>query len=426
VTTTDSAQAPATNVVHSAERVSARSPAAVRAERRAWLILWVAFATFCALAISVGKFVVDYVSTAQVDQLAVVSNARGRVLVVAPGSVEQTVLNRSELGVGTVIALDRDTASTIDLEMFDESHVKVMSGASVELARMEIGRFIKQQRLLLDQSLGVVQYASVGPIDVDLPGNGTAHIAPKSDVTIWIDENGQTTQVLVYDGEARIDSGGQSLTVPRDKRTTIVDGRIQQLDDRAKTLLANGDFSRQDDGWQRHDVPSNPLIDVNGQRFWVSGPEIAGRTVPALRVVRENSRQEHGETGLIRNMNNLDVSGFRHLWVKAMVKVDAASLSGGGYLGSEYPMMLRMTYEGPRAGSEPGPWAIGFYVANPESRPVPPGRAELWPLGQWKPYEVDLMDTDPDNIPYRLREFSVMGQGHNYDAQVAAIEIVGE
>jgi hypothetical protein len=57
---------------------------------------------------------------------------------------------------------------------------------------------------------------------------------------------------------------------------------------------------------------------------------------------------------------------------------------------------------------------------------VPPGRAEYWPVGQWKQYEVDLMDTDPDNIPYRLREFSVLGQGHNYDAQVAAIEIVGE
>src|SRR5262249_53414448 len=161
-------------------RATVRSPAAVRAERRAWLILWVAFATFCALAFSVGKFVVDFVSTAQVDQLAVVSNTRGRVLVVAPGSVEQTVLSRSEVAVGTVIALDRDTASTIDLEMFDESHVKVMSGASVELARMEVGRFIKQQRLLLDQSVGVVQYTSVGPIDVDLPANGTAHIAPKS------------------------------------------------------------------------------------------------------------------------------------------------------------------------------------------------------------------------------------------------------
>ena len=365
--TTDSAQAQATNVVHPTERVSARSPAAVRAERRAWLILWVAFATFCALAFSVGKFVVDYVSTAQVDQLAVVSNTRGRVLVVAPGSAEQTVLNRTELGVGTVIALDRDTASTIDLLMFDDSHIKVMSGASVELARMDVGRFIKQQRLELDQSVGVVQYTSVGPIEVDLPNNGTAHLAPKSDVTIWIDESGQTTQVLVYDGEARIDSGGQSLTVPRDKRTTVVDGRIQQLDDRAKILLPNGDFSRQDDGWQRHDVPSNPLIDVNGQRFWATGPEIDRTRRAALRVVRENSRQEHGETGLIRDLDNLDVSGFRHLWIKAMVRVDSASLSGGGYIGSEYPMMLRMTYEGPREGSEPGPWAIGFYVANPET-----------------------------------------------------------
>ena len=62
-------------------------------------LVWIA--TFCALAFSVGKFVVDYVSTAQVDQLAVVSNARGRVLVVPPGSAEQTVLTRSELGVGT-------------------------------------------------------------------------------------------------------------------------------------------------------------------------------------------------------------------------------------------------------------------------------------------------------------------------------------
>ena len=62
------------------------------------------------------------------------------------------------------------------------------------------------------------------------------------------------------------------------------------------------------------------------------------------------------------------------------------------------------------------------------------GGGERYPLNLGKgvvessagQYEVDLMDTDPDNIPYRLREFSVLGQGHNYDAQVAAIEIVGE
>jgi len=426
VTTTDSAQAPPAKVVHSAGRATVRSGALVRAERRAWLILWLAFATFCVLAFSAGKFVVDYVSTAQVDQLAVVTNSRGRVLVVAPGSAEQTVLTRSELGVGTLVALDRETASSVELELFDESRLKIQAGANVELSRMDVGRFIKQQRLELDQSAGVVQYAGVGPIDVQLPDNGVAHLAARSDATIWIDESGQLTQVLVYDGEVRIDSGGQSLTVPRDKRVSVLEGRIQNLEERAKTLLPNGDFARQDDGWQRHDVPSNPVLDVNGQRFWVTGPELDGRSLPALRVLRENSRQEHGETGLIRSMEGLDVSGFRHLWLKALVRVDYASLSGGGYIGSEYPMMLRMTYEGPRAGSEPGPWAIGFYIANPENRPVPPGKAEFWPAGEWKQYEVDLMDTDPDNVPYQLREFSVMGQGHNYDARVANIQLVGE
>ncbi len=89
-------------------------------------------------------------------------------------------------------------------------------------------------------------------------------------------------------------------------------------------------------------------------------------------------------------------------------------------------MMLQMSYEGPVEGSEAGPWAIGFYTANPESRPTPPGRAERWPGGVWQEYTVDLMNTDADKVPYRLREFSVMGQGHNYDARVAGIELIGD
>jgi len=407
-----------------AERLGVRSPAAVRAERRAWLILWLAFLTFCVLAFSLVKFVVDYVTTAQVDQSAVVTATRGRVFVVTPGSAEQTVLSRNELGVGTVVILDRDTASSAALQLFDQTTVKLQAGASLELDRMEIGRFIKQQRLLLDQTSGVVQYTTSGPIDVTTPNNGAAHLAAHSDATVWIDGAGNTT-VLVYDGEVRVEAAGQSVTIPRDKRGTIVDGRLGALEDRAKQLLPNGDFADKDEGWQRHDLPSNPLLDVNGQRFWVPGPQINERQLPALRVLRENSRLEHGETGLIRNLN-VDVSGYRHLWLSAWIRVDYASLSGGGYVGSEYPMMLRMKYEGPIEGSQPGPWSVGFYVANPDNRPVPQGFAELWPAGEWQQYHIDLMNTDLQNVPYRLGEFSVMGQGHNFDARVAGIELVGE
>jgi len=49
-----------------------------------------------------------------------------------------------------------------------------------------------------------------------------------------------------------------------------------------------------------------------------------------------------------------------------------------------------------------------------------------WPQGEWKEYSVDLMDTEPSYVPYRLIEFAVMGQGHSYDARIANISLVGD
>ena len=49
-----------------------------------------------------------------------------------------------------------------------------------------------------------------------------------------------------------------------------------------------------------------------------------------------------------------------------------------------------------------------------------------WPQSEWKQYRVDLMDTEPSNVPYRLLEFAVMGQGHSYDARVADISLIGD
>jgi len=138
--------------------------------------------------------------------------------------------------------------------------------------------------------------------------------------------------------------------------------------------------------------------------------------------VRVSRNLEHGETGL-KQMLDRDVSGFRHLWLRAWVRVDYADLSGGGTLGSEYPMMLQMKYEGPVEGSNI-PWSIGMYYAT--DRPVPEGVAQQVPQGEWQPYEVDLMGTETSNVPYRLLEFAVMGQGHSYDARIADISLVGD
>jgi hypothetical protein len=141
-----------------------------------------------------------------------------------------------------------------------------------------------------------------------------------------------------------------------------------------------------------------------------------------MRIVRESQAQAHGETGL-KQVLDLDVRGFRKLYLEAWVRVDRASLSGGGQLGSEYPMMLRLYYEGPIGGSRPN-WVNGFYAANPENRPVID--AEQVPAGEWVRYFVDLKDQEASRQPYRLLEFDVLGQGHTYEAWIADVRLIGE
>jgi hypothetical protein len=402
-----------------ASDLAVRSPAAVRAARRAWLILWLALATFCVLLGSAIKYATEYVSTAAIDLPAQIETVRGHVFVQRPGGTT-TLLSSPQIAEGALLIAERDSdAATASIRLFDQSRVTVQTGAQLELSRMQVGRFINQHAVLLRQLAGPVRYETVGPVDVQAP-NGLVHLGGRGDVTLWID--GAQTRVLVYEGEARLEASGASVVVSRDQQATIgADRRISELGPRATQLLNNGDFVQHDDGWIKHDVPNGPL-DVNGLRFWVSGPDDAARSLPALRIVRESVRMEHGETGLKRPLN-LNVSGFRHLWLQAWVRVDGASLSGGGQLGSEYPMMLVMHYEGPLPDSRPD-WTHGFYTSNPENRPV--RDAEQWSAGTWKQYRVDLMDTEPSRLPYRLLDLQVMGQGHSYDARIADIQLIGE
>jgi hypothetical protein len=343
------------------------------------------------------------------------------VVVVSPGVADQALLgSRSELGVGTVISADRTSTSAAELQLFDRSSLKVMAGATLALTRMEVGRFINQHSIAFDQSSGAVQYQTVGPIEVRVP-TGLVQLGANGDYTIWIE--GEHSRVLVYAGEARVAGAGTTLVLSERQRGELDRLGQVRVEARSMQLVPNGSFANRAEGWQPHDHP-NSALDVNGARFWVSGPDELGPTSNALRVVRETSKKEHGQTGLIQALDR-DVSGFRHLFLRAWVRVDYAELSGGGQMGFEYPMMLRVVYNGPAESSE-YPWVVGFYYANPENRPVPPRTALMWPQGTWQQYEVDLKDTDEPNIPYQLRELAVMGQGHSYDARIAGIELVGD
>lgn len=390
----------------------------MRAERRAWLIIWLAFATFCALIFAGFKFTLEYVSTANVDQTAVVTGTRGQVVLSLPGSSEKTLLGaRSDLAVGTVLWVDRTTSA--ELQLFDDTNVKLLGGSTLALTRMEVGRFINQHAVVLTQTSGPVQYATAEePLNVQLDA-AMVQLAAHGDYTVWLD--GDNTRIMVYAGEARVTpNNAMAISVPQSHRLEMSAGGQPVVADRLQVpLLGFTDFSQHERGWQAIDVTSNQ--DVNGVRSWVSGPD--DNTV-ALRMTRQSVKQEHGETGLAQPLD-VNVSGFRHLWLQAWVRVDYANLSGGGTFGFEYPTMFRIKYEGPAEGSYI-PWSVGMYYANPENRTIPQNTAVLWPQGEWKLYRQDLMDADASNMPYRLLEFAVMAQGHSYDASVAGISLTGE
>ena len=186
----------------------------------------------------------------------------------------------------------------------------------------------------------------------------------------------------------------------------------------SENLLKNGDFVRQFQGWTMLDKGEPGRPDIGGLRQLVD-ETIAGRQVQALRISRNTDKDTHNETGIMQEINR-DVSAYRNVAVTGWVKVSQASLSGGGYLGSEYPVMFRVNYTDDKGG-RPG-WTHGFYYANPELRPTENG--EIISQGEWYPFLSRLTDL-PDR-PITIRSIEILSAGHDFDATVADIRIIAE
>ena len=92
--------------------------------------------------------------------------------------------------------------------------------------------------------------------------------------------------MLVYAGEARVAGSGTPVVISERQRGEIDRLGQVRVESRAMSLLPNGAFVNRADGWQPHDHP-NSAIDVNGARFWVSGPDELGAPECAARGARD-------------------------------------------------------------------------------------------------------------------------------------------
>jgi hypothetical protein len=192
-----------------------------------------------------------------------------------------------------------------------------------------------------------------------------------------------------------------------------------------QNLIENGDFVEP--------LPTGWLTDTVVLDSAVAAPHVGvvedgGRRAARL-VRREADDGTHTEVSIQQTLDQ-DVRDFAELVVSTDVRLDFQSLSGGGLLSSEFPIIVRLDYKD-RWGNDKF-WTHGFYHQNQDGYPIaldPWGQpsGELIPQGVWYPFESDnLFDLLGDNRPAYLTGLTVYASGWNYDSLVSEIQLIVE
>ena len=401
----------------------AAAPAATAArwaQRRTWLCITTAFLVWCAIAGTLLYGTLTYRRNATDSPPALLAIERGTVFYGAASSPQMRALPSQAIEEGSIVEAGDNGPAT--LELFDGTIVRLLSNTRVELQSLRVGAFNPEHtRLSLGMATGAAHVTVPGRLpfarDVTITTPHGAVNLNKGEYLVWVLEDG--TRVSSYSGQAKVAVEENVVRLRDGQRATLpLDGFPRGPFPLLDNMVRNGDFARQFQGWSILDKSEPGRSDVGGTRKLIE-ETIAGRKVQALQISRDTQKDTHNETGIVQEINR-DVAAYRTITLSAWVKVNNASLSGGGYLGSEYPLMFRVQYTDDKGG-RPG-WSRGFFYANPENRPTENG--EPVARGEWFPFLVRLSDL-PDR-PAFIRSIEVLSAGHDFDAVVADVRLVAE
>jgi hypothetical protein len=147
-----------------------------------------------------------------------------------------------------------------------------------------------------------------------------------------------------------------------------------------------------------------------------------------LQLSSEGEDNIHSEAGVIQQVNK-DVRDFQSLRVFAEVRLVNQSLPGGGQLGSEFPIMLRIDYRD--TDNNDRSWYHGFYYVPPPENYVlysqPDNSNERIARLIWYPYESEnLLTSLGPTKPVFIKSIHIYASGWIYDAMVANISLLAQ
>lgn len=386
----------------------------------AWIVLSIAFGAFWILVIGAFVGAKHYYDTASVAHTGTLTREQGIVLF--RDAVSSNLMNAHDslaLREGDELLVGQGARASVLL--FDGSRMRIYSGSELRLEELRKSRFHDRfTRVAIRFEKGMARFEVVDqPTEADRflvkTPHGEAQLG-KGSFGVLVSDN--STRISSREGSGSAGATGRVVPFGAGEKVIMSPTQTSGPLPEGDQLIANGDFSKGFAQWRLLDQNEPGREPEPGQRMLVT-ERIDGRESIALRVERVSRKATHNETGLAQTIDR-DVSDYQALLVNADVRVDEQSLSGGGYMGYEYPMMLRVRYRD--AQENQIDWSHGFFHKNPEERPTPNGQ---WvPQSRWIHYDGDLMELKPR--PVHIISVEILGAGHSFLSYIANLSLVGK
>ncbi len=390
-----------------------------RTEFLAWAGLLSALGVFLLLlggSIVLGRW---YWENASDPQSARVTAIQGSVLVQHRGQggwelVARAMALQEGDGVRTV------EGSRALVTLFDGSQIELLPKTEVSLTGLRSSRWNgPNYRLTVQQRSGKAHYGVSPKGDhaktfVVRSPHGEALLRQGSH-TLTVSESSTQARAGAL-GLAEVKSGGATLQIGGSQRAILSPAQPPQGPHSPREeLVANGDFRLGLDGWQS----GNSIGFVEGQDVEGTVALIADEGMPAARFFRRGSQGTHNESWLYQEIDR-DISDFSQLGLSIRFKLRHQNLSGGGYEGSEYPLLVRVNFT---TGAGPDFRVYGFYYQNTTSNRTDNGHEV--PADAWWAFTTseNLRSIVPP--PETILSVQVSASGWDYESLVRRVSLEG-
>lgn len=420
-------------------------------ERMAWVVLFGAFFTCIGLTLLIPFFGLQFLNYSTLSQTASLQTAPLRPDKVTPVRVAlpnvaqpiAVLLDPTEIVENSRIETDTTDDSRAFMTFFENSTATIYKNTQLVLSTMrqpQFGMSALPNSIIVDQLGGDVRYGVASPLSLTNDGKAreSQFLVRTPNFDVWLNPGSYAigvtadgAQVSVRDGNAVVVAKdgsrqvniGQGQRVVFNSKATVTERDSFVPLPAAQDLLVNSDFKAPIDCSPNATGPWKCFSDQGGDGGEANGSiQIVEKdNRQAVQIKRANSNQNSAITALRQTIDR-DVSDYRSLVLSADVRVDSHNLSGGGYLSSEYPLILRIRYRD--VNGDEAEYVRGFYAQNTAGNPTVNG--ELVPRGQWIPIDSSNLLASLPIKPFRILAVEIYASGWDYESYVSNVRLKAE